>query len=138
VVDTRGEVVGEHDGIHRVTIGQRRGLRVRGHDRRYALRVIAETRTVVVGDPHEAEVDGLEIGEPTWLRDPAPGITRGSLHVQIRHRAAPVAAAVELDGRGGRVRVRFAAPVRAVAPGQAAVVYDGDEVLGGGWIASAT
>jgi tRNA-specific 2-thiouridylase len=132
VVDTGGEQVGEHDGIHRVTVGQRRGLRVRGHDRRYALRVVPQTRTVVVGEPHEAEVAEIEIGEPTWLRTPGDAPVR----VQLRHRAPAVPARIAIED--GRVRVRFDAPVRAVAPGQAAVVYDGDEVLGGGWIAPST
>jgi tRNA-specific 2-thiouridylase len=131
VVDVAGNVVGDHDGIHRVTIGQRRGFRTRGTDRRYVLRVIPESRTVVVGEADEASVAGFEVAELQRLSlSDADGEHR--VHVQWRHRgtAEPATVTVKAD----RARVVFDAPVTAVAAGQAAVFYRGDEVLGGGWI----
>ena len=131
VVDGSGAVVGEHDGIHRVTIGQRRGFRTRGTDRRYVLRVIPESRTVVVGDA-DAPVSTLEVGELQRLGLP-DGDAEHRVHVQWRHRGTAEPATVRVEG--SRATVIFDAPVTAVAPGQAAVFYRGDEVLGGGWIA---
>lgn len=130
VVDAGGAVIGEHDGIHRVTIGQRRGFRVRGTDRRYVLRVIPETRTVVVGDA-DAPVSAIEVGELQRLGLP-DGDGEHRVHVQWRHRGTAEPATVHVSG--ARARVVFDAPVTAVASGQAAVFYRGDEVLGGGWI----
>jgi tRNA-uridine 2-sulfurtransferase len=130
VVDTSGRVVGEHDGIHRVTVGQRRGLRTRGHDKRYVLRVVPEDRTVVVGEADDARFRTLEVGELQSLDLPEAGPFRAE--VQIRHRSAPRPATVEI--RGGIALVTFDEPVAAVSSGQAAVFYDGDRVLGGGWI----
>lgn len=134
VVDASGAVLGSHAGIHRVTIGQRRGLRVAGTTPRYVLRVIPERRQVVVGDAAALQVQAIAL---TDFRRLAPLGTRESLRaaVQIRHRARPVPATIELDG--GRARVVFDTPVQAAAPGQAGVVYAGEQVLGGGWIAEA-
>ncbi len=129
--DEGGRVLGEHRGIHRVTVGQRRGLGVAGARPVYVLRVIPQERAVVVG-----EIDGLYQSE-FRLRDlcrmadvPRSGDLRAD--VQIRHRAAPIPATIALDGESASVC--FDEPVRAVAPGQAAVFYEGDRLLGGGWI----
>lgn len=130
VVDDGGRQLGEHDGIHRVTIGQRRGLRLAGTAKRYVLRVIPDSRTVVVGSLEQARRRVLDVGELQRLGLPATGSFRGE--VQIRHRSAPASATVEWDAQ--RARVTFDAPVTAAAPGQAAVFYDGPRVLGGGWI----
>ena len=132
IVDEAGVEIGQHAGVHRVTVGQRRGLRVAGSEPRYVLRVLPETRTVVVGDLESLQVQALvladfrrlaAIGEQATLR----------ASVQVRHRGRPVPATVELEGTAARVR--FDEPVGAASPGQAAVVYDGARVLGGGWIA---
>lgn len=133
VVDAQGEVVGEHQGIHRVTIGQRRGFETKGNQRRYVLRVIPETRTVVVGDEDETRVHGVLVEEYRPLCETgAQGNIRA--RVQVRHRSPAVDAEVSIEG--DRARVRFLEPVRAAAPGQAAVLFDEHErVLGGGWIA---
>jgi len=130
VVDEQGEVIGEHQGIHRVTVGQRRGFQVRGTERRYVLRVVPATRTVVVG-PEPAHCRTLEVDELHRLGDLAPGEAR-RVEVQVRHRGSPSPAVVHVEQ--GRARVEFEAPVSAAAPGQAAVFYDGERVLGGGWI----
>lgn len=133
--DEAGEVLGEHRGIHRVTIGQRRGLGVSSDRPRYVLRVLPESRTVVVGD-----ADGLRRDELS-VRDFRPLVDEGVLppeapvrcQVQIRHRSAPAPATLT-RGVDGRARVQFDAPVSAVAPGQAAVAFQDELVLGGGWI----
>jgi tRNA-specific 2-thiouridylase len=129
--DGSGRVLGHHRGIHRVTVGQRRGLGIASEKPLYVLRVLPEERAVVVGD-----VPGLERGE-VWLRDfcrmaalPENGELRAE--VQIRHRSPPSPARIRIDGESAHVA--FEAPVRAVSPGQAAVLYDGDRVLGGGWM----
>jgi tRNA-uridine 2-sulfurtransferase len=129
VFDQAGQLVGEHDGIHRVTVGQRRGLRTRGHDKRYVLRVVPEQRAVIVGDAHEAHARILQVGE---LQALAPLEGRFRAEVQIRHRSAARPATVDLHD--GRATVTFDEPIAAASPGQAAVFYDGDRVLGGGWI----
>ena len=133
IVDRSGATLGEHDGIHRVTVGQRRGLRIAGTQARYVLRVIPERREVVVGDAEELRAGAIEVVD---LRRFEGLPERGELRaeVQIRHRSQPSPATVTVDG--ARAHVRFDTAVRAVAPGQAAVIYDGDRVLGGGWIAS--
>jgi tRNA-uridine 2-sulfurtransferase len=135
IVDTNGQVIGQHAGVHRVTVGQRRGLRVAGSEPRYVLRVVPERREVVVGDAAALQVHGLVIEDFRRLA-PLPEHGRISAEVQVRHRGRPAAANLELDG--SVVRVRFAAPIAAAAPGQAAVVYEGARVLGGGWIGEAT
>lgn len=132
VLDRDGEVVGRHDGIHRVTVGQRRGFTTFGTQRRYVLRVVPEQRAVVVGDVDDTSTSALEVDEVQRLSLPdGPTTIRAS--VQIRHRSAPAPATVHVEH--DRATVRFDAPVPAAAPGQAAVFYDEQQrVLGGGWI----
>lgn len=131
VLDSAGTVLGEHRGIHRVTVGQRRGLGISGERPRYVLRVLPESRTVIVGDADELDVRSVIVEDFRRLAeiDESEGVFA---NVQVRHRGQAHSAIVELDG--SRARVRFDAPVRGVAPGQAAVVYAGERVLGGGWI----
>ena len=131
VVDEAGAVLGGHAGIHHVTIGQRRGLKIPGTTARYVLRVIPERREVVVGGAEALQTAALELRD---FRRLAPLGDRETLQaaVQIRHRGRAAPATIELAG--DVARVRFAAPIGAVAPGQAGVVYAGDRVLGGGWI----
>lgn len=133
--DAEGRVIGEHKGIHRVTIGQRRGLGVAGDRPRYVLRVLPESRAVVVGEAEELGVSEIELEDFRPLADLPEG-EPFEASVQIRHRSQASPATVTIVG--DRAQVRFAAPVRAVAPGQAGVVYSGDRVLGGGWIRGRT
>jgi tRNA-specific 2-thiouridylase len=132
VVSTGGEVLGRHPGIHRFTVGQRRGIGVAGPEPRYVVRIEAEAGRVVVGSGAEASRDAFEVAEVRWVCGAAP---RGPLEarVKVRHRHEGEAGMVVARGEGAAVRL--ARPVRGVAPGQAAVFYRGDEVLGGGRIA---
>jgi tRNA-uridine 2-sulfurtransferase len=136
VVDGEGRALGRHQGIHRFTVGQRRGLGLAGPHPLYVLAVQAASRTVVVGEKEELDRTGLVARDLNWISgDPPRGELRAG--VRIRHRA-PEAGATVLPLAGGKARVRFDAPQRAVTPGQAAVFYDGEVCLGGGWIEEAT
>ncbi|RMG96977.1 MAG: tRNA 2-thiouridine(34) synthase MnmA [Deltaproteobacteria bacterium] len=133
IVDVAGRRVGTHRGIHRVTVGQRRGLDVAGTRRRYVLSVVPDQRAVVVGDAEDLAVVEVEVAELCDLGLP-PSPFRAD--VQIRHRSKAAPATVHLAGE--HARVVFDTPAQAVAPGQAAVFYVGARVVGGGWIARAT
>jgi tRNA-uridine 2-sulfurtransferase len=132
IVNTRGERLGEHGGIHRYTVGQRRGIGVSNPLPLYVVSVEAERNRVVVGGAEELLSTEFEAAGVNWVAFDAPEReVRADVRVRYRHAEAP--AAVEPLG-GGRVRVRFDEPQRAVTPGQATVFYRGEEVLGGGWI----
>jgi tRNA-specific 2-thiouridylase len=129
----RGEKVGEHEGHFRFTIGQRRGLGVAAASRLYVLSIDAAENRVVVGAGEELDVREARVGE-VRLRGLAPGRPfRAS--ARIRHRGSEVRATVT-PVEGGGATVLFDEPVRAVAPGQSCVFYDGDVVLGGGVLRS--
>jgi tRNA-specific 2-thiouridylase len=132
VVDGEGRVLGRHAGVHRFTVGQRRGLGLSGGQRRYVTRVDAARNRVVVGSAEALETRSAWVSEVSWVsgKAPPPG-TRARVRVRYRHAGAP--ATLE-PGPDDRVCVRFDAPVTAVAPGQAAVFDAGDVVLGGGWL----
>ncbi len=133
IVDRDGRAVGQHAGVHTVTIGQRRGLNISGSRARYVLRVIPERREVVVGDREELAARNVEILDYRALSDDLREGVAVEAAVQIRHRSPPAPATVTREG--SRVWAAFHDPVAAVAPGQAGVIYDGERVLGGGWIA---
>ncbi len=128
IVDESGTVLGQHDGYFRYTIGQRRGLGVAVGHPLYVLKIEPRTRRVVVGPADRLIKQGLIAGGMNWFRYPKPG---EEIHARIRHNGGLIPAQIEGDDP---VTVRFQAPARAVAPGQAVVLYSGDEVLGGGWI----
>jgi tRNA-uridine 2-sulfurtransferase len=138
IVHVDGRVMGRHEGIVHYTIGQRRGLGIGGQkdgdgEPLYVVRLEAATRRVIVGPRAALGRDRVRVREVNWLAaDPGPG---AALPVQVKLRSTqPAAAAVlRLDGQGGAV-VDLAAVQHGIAPGQACVVYDGDRVLGGGWI----
>lgn len=131
IVDEAGHVVGEHRGIYRYTVGQRRGLGLGGGPVRYVLRVLPEARTVVVGEADGLWSSGCEAQTALWSGAPPCEAFEAEVRVRYRHPAAPARVVPE----GSCFRVEFASPQRAVTPGQAAVVYRGDEVVGGGIIA---
>ncbi|MBL9039242.1 MAG: tRNA 2-thiouridine(34) synthase MnmA [Archangium sp.] len=132
VVTADGEVLGQHDGIHRYTVGQRRGLNVAKGAPLYVQRLDAEKNRVVVGAATDAERSTFHLLRPHWV-DGTPPRDR-AVTVKIRHRHAGATARLTTDPRGFDL-IQLDAPARAVTPGQAAVLYDGDRVLGGGWIA---
>ena len=131
IVERDGTVLGEHDGIDRFTIGQRKGLGVGGGRKRFVLELLPETNTVVVGDEDALLSSGLRASEVNWLID-APA-TPLACTAKIRYRHAGVPATVTATPDGG-AEVRFDALQPAVTPGQAVAFYDGTRVLGGGWI----
>lgn len=133
-VDSQGKVLGEHDGIERFTIGQRKGLGVAASSRRYVLKIIPESNEVILGEREELLSRGLNASGVNWLCDPL--FERHCL-AKIRYRHNPTPATVRLDGDTDRVVVTFDEPQSAVTPGQVVVFYDGTQVLGGGWIESA-
>jgi len=134
VVDVSGAVLGTHLGTHRFTVGQRRGLGVATGRRLYVLEVDAARGRVVVGEAGDASARRLHLRGVVWHGN-APAGPVAAL-VQVRSRHEPQAATVVAPS-SGIAAVTFEAPVLAPAPGQAAVFYDGDRVLGGGWIESA-
>lgn len=125
-----GETLGSHDGSQALTVGQRRGLRLGGGPPRYVLRVLDGGREVVVGDAAALDRAELSVEEARWLGAP-PEVPFEAL-VQIRHHHPAARAEVIPTGRG--FRARFSEAQRAIAPGQAAVLYVGAEVRGGGII----
>ncbi len=132
IVDEAGRVLGRHAGVHRFTVGQRRGLGVASDRRLYVKRIDAARNRVVVGDAAALRADAAELEGVCWVAGTPPDEPIAA-RVQVRHRHAGVRARIEPRAEA-RARVHFEEPVAAVAPGQAAVFYDGDVVLGGGWI----
>ena len=131
VVTTDGTVVGRHDGFERFTIGQRKGLRIAMGQPRYVVRIEPDTRRVVIGTKQELARTELTAAEANWLIDkPAEPIR---CQVKIRYRSRPVDATVTALP-DNHFHVTFDEPGYGIAPGQAAVCYDGDRMLGGGWI----
>jgi tRNA-uridine 2-sulfurtransferase len=132
IEDSQGRPLGAHEGHFRFTVGQRRGLRVAASERLYVLSVDAAANRVIVGpaselESLEAEVHGLSF--PSGAREEP-----FRAQVRVRHRSPEIPATIIPDG--GRARVLFDQPVRAVAPGQSCVFYDGDVVIGGGVLKS--
>jgi tRNA-uridine 2-sulfurtransferase len=132
VVDGQGNKLAAHDGVHAFTVGQRKGLGFSSSEPKYVKSIDPATRQVVVGGEDEIYTQRFALLKPSWVSGDAPFGTPFS--VRIRHRHAGAAGRLEKDPRGF-LEVALDAPARAVTPGQAAVIYDGDRVLGGGWIA---
>ena len=135
LVTTTGEVIGRHRGVHRYTLGQRKGLGVAAGRPLYVVELDRAANRVVVGDDDELRSDTCEVDQVNWISLPRlESPVRAA--VKIRHRHDPAEATIEpLESNGpAGVRVKFDQPQRAITPGQAAVFYSGDVVLGGGWI----
>jgi len=132
IVTTNGEVIGEHTGIHRYTVGQRRGIGIAQPRPLYVLNIDSTSNRVVVGGEDDLLADEFTAAGVNWIAVDNPGAeVRAEVRVRYRHTAAP-AAITPLSNN--RARVKFDEPQRAITPGQATVFYRGDEVLGGGWI----
>ena len=133
LLDVGGERVGEHGGTAAYTVGQRQGLGVALGEPRYVSRIDPLTNTIQLGRREDLETRTVDLERASFVAGTAPGRAfRAS--IRIRHRATPVAATVVAAGDRCWT-VTTDTPVWAVSPGQAAVLYDGDEVLGGGRIA---
>ncbi len=133
IVDQNGRVLGRHDGIVHFTVGQRRGLKIAGPEPLFVLSLDVDNRRVVVG-PREALLEtSLTVSDVNWLDDGAPEGEEVAGQVKLRSTQAPLPARMS-PLAGGRAAVKLAQPAEAVAPGQACVLYNGDRVLGGGWI----
>jgi tRNA-specific 2-thiouridylase len=136
IVDAGGTVLGEHGGVHRFTVGQRKGLGLTSPRPLYVLKVEPASRTVVVGEEEQLASAGLLAKDVNWISI-APPCRPLRASVKIRYRAQDVPATITpLPKR--RVQVDFDSPQRAVTPGQAAVFYDGEVCLGGAWIEAPT
>ncbi|MDO8835004.1 MAG: tRNA 2-thiouridine(34) synthase MnmA [Vicinamibacterales bacterium] len=131
-VDVQGRVVGRHDGVHRFTVGQRKGLGLATGEPLFVVRLDAATRLVTVGPRAALDRVDLTASRVNWIAGTPPDVAR-RVQVQIRHRHTPAVATVTPRGPTA-AHVAFDAPQQGVSPGQAAVFYDDDEILGGGWI----
>jgi tRNA-specific 2-thiouridylase len=134
ILDTRGNFLGTHEGSCFYTVGQRKGLGIAGKEPLYVTRIDAEINTITLGERLDALSSGLILRCPHWVGGPSPGIPFHA-RIQIRHRHTPTGCTVD-SGPEGAIRVIFDEPQHGVSPGQAAVIYDRDVVLGGGWIES--
>ncbi|MFK7895928.1 MAG: tRNA 2-thiouridine(34) synthase MnmA [Myxococcota bacterium] len=135
IVDQAGTVLGTHRGIHHFTIGQRHGLGISSNRRLYVVRLDPHRQKVVVGDVEDLDCGSAKVEHTNWISGTTPSAPL-RVRVQVRHRHDAALAEVEALEDGETV-IRFEEPVRAVAPGQAAVFYDAEkneEVIGGGWL----
>ncbi|MDP6874619.1 MAG: tRNA 2-thiouridine(34) synthase MnmA [Alphaproteobacteria bacterium] len=133
IVDTDGRVLGRHEGVINFTVGQRRGLGLSGPEPLYVLRLEAEARRVVVGPRAALARRLIGLHEINWLDHDRPEDGR-LVQARIRSTHPPVGATIAI-AESGELAIDLLQPEEAVAPGQACVLYDGDRVLGGGWIA---
>ncbi len=132
IVTETGEIIGRHNGVHEFTIGQRKGLGFAVGKPLYVLSIDQKQNRVVVGDDASLRTTTFEIEDVNWVSCGTPEAPLLAF-AKIRHKHEPAAATIEPLGMN-RARLTFDAPQRAITPGQAAVFYDGDLVLGGGWI----
>jgi tRNA-specific 2-thiouridylase len=133
-VHTDGRVLGRHDGVFRFTVGQRKGLGLSGSEPLFVVKLDAGRKLVTVGPKSALERTSLTASRVNWIAGAPPAAPRRT-SAQIRHRH-PAAPALVTPVTDARARVEFDEPQSAITPGQAVVFFDGDEVLGGGWIDS--
>lgn len=153
IVSTDGRVLGEHAGVHHYTVGQRKGLGFATGEPLYVLEIDQAQNRVVVGKNEELLRQRFEVRDVNWIRPVAAGDSiEAQVKIRNKHVAAPamvapgfspaIPDATAQDARTAGLKpgatVEFLEPQRAVTPGQAAVFYDGDEVIGGGWISKVT
>jgi tRNA-specific 2-thiouridylase len=132
IVSTNGNVIGKHEGIHRYTVGQRRGLGITNEKPLYVVQIDAIKNRILVGEQDELLSAEFTAAGVNWIafENPTEAV-RAEVRVRYRHTPAP---ATIMSLEGNRVRVTFDEDQRAITPGQATVFYRGDEVVGGGWI----
>ena len=133
IVNLQGQVLGEHDGIEFYTIGQRRGLGISSPKPLYVIELDAARNRVVVGDDSALVRDEFVAERCNWIAfDAPPPALDATVKIRYNHPGTP---ATVSPLPGGEVKVKLHVPQRAITPGQAAVFYQEDVVLGGGWIA---
>jgi tRNA-specific 2-thiouridylase len=131
IVDTAGQVLGRHQGLHLFTIGQRRGINCPASQPYYVVGLDRRRNRLIVGPRQDLGRQQARVADINWIRRPERSPV--DVAVQIRYRHRPASARISLSSATG-AEVHFDRPQEAVTPGQGAVFYDGDEVLGGGWI----
>ncbi|MFO7831390.1 MAG: tRNA 2-thiouridine(34) synthase MnmA [Desulfuromonadaceae bacterium] len=131
IVHVQGKVLARHHGIHAYTIGQRRGLGVAWHEPLYVVHLDAERNQVVVGEKKYLYQERIQLRHVVWGID-LSGVDELKIGCQIRYRQQPVEAVMSPSGSGAQVT--FNTPQKGISPGQAAVFYRGETILGGGWI----
>jgi tRNA-specific 2-thiouridylase len=132
LVSTSGEVIGRHQGIHNFTVGQRKGLGLSSPTPLYVIQIDNTSNKVTVGNEAETTIQTLRAGDLNWISIASLDAPM-RVKAKIRHRHEPAWATIEMSDKDAVVAT-FDEPQRAVTPGQSAVFYDGDEVVGGGWI----
>ena len=132
IVNGDGKVIGRHQGLHRYTIGQRRGINIPAAEPYYVIRMDTAQNRLVVGPKQAVYQDTCQVVDIQWIQGLPPANIQVDTRIRYRHRAAPSQLILQ---NNDQARVKFETPQSAVTPGQAAVFYCGDEVLGGGWIA---
>lgn len=133
IVNQEGKTLGQHDGSFQFTVGQRKGLGVYSSDPLYVLNVNTQTKAVMVGANQDLFSQGLIAKNINWISKPT-SLTSENLTVKIRHSHKDIECTLEAETDASEVKVHFKNPQRAVTPGQAAVFYEGEVLLGGGWI----
>jgi len=131
IYDTQGNFLGDHEGIEMFTIGQRKGLPGGSPKPRYVIDIDPDSSRVIVGDEEELVREEFEVDRVNWPAGEPSGPRSVTVKIRYAHPGTP---AIVEALPNGRARVRLETPQRAVTPGQAAVFYDGDVMVGGGWI----
>ncbi len=132
IVNTAGETIGEHTGIHRYTVGQRRGLGIAHEKPLYVVQIERAKNQIIVGEADKLESLEFVAKGVNWVAFDEPSApVRADVKVRYRHEPSPATIHALPDGRA---RIVFDEPQRAITPGQATIFYDGEEVVGGGWI----
>jgi tRNA-specific 2-thiouridylase len=131
IEDLKGNTVGRHSGLHRFTIGQRRGINCPAAEPYYVIRIDVERNCLVVGNKQDLLSSECRVVDINWIGK-APGHSL-ELHTRVRYRSKEVPATVIPEDQNSAI-VRFKEPQTAITPGQGAVFYRGHEILGGGWI----
>src|SRR6476661_3145697 len=134
IVDQNGRVLGRHNGIAHFTVGQRKGLRIAATDPFYVLRLDPENRRVIVGPKSALCETRVHLSELNWLGPPLQAGEMVPVSAKLRSTQPPVSATLHAGAVTGAAELLLSEPAGAIAPGQAAVLYDGERLLGGGWI----
>ena len=133
IVDTGGRKIGEHLGIHRYTVGQRKGLGIATGKPMYVVSIDPAGNRVVMGDRSDVMKHGMRVEDVDWISGSAPAVEfRALIQIRYNHEAAPALVSVR---EGGIADVAFDEPQFAITPGQLAAFYNHDDVAGAGWIA---